>query len=422
LYFNSSQDIIIGWIDQDKFEKIINNLLSNALKFTSEGGKVEIQIEFVKTKKEIKITISDSGIGIPVEHQSNIFDRFFQGDDSAERTYKGSGIGLALVKELVDLHHWRIEVQSIVGNGSKFNLIIPEGANHLAQSEIYSQPQEMVQERKIDKVVMDLPVTSEKQSLEQSKKMPLILIVEDSTDVRIYLNNILQNEFRVLQAKNSIEGLKLAAKEMPDLIVSDIMMPGMDGLDFCRKIKSNLQTSHIPVILLTAKANIESKLEGLETGADDYLTKPFNYSELLIRIKNLLTQRQRLRDKFSNDLIVQPSNVTDNSLDKEFLKKAIEITENNLNNSDFESEEFAKELFISRSQLHRKLLAITGFTPGEFLRNIRIKNAARMLLEKRLSVTQIAFEVGFSSPSHFTKAFKKQFNCLPSEFIDKSRI
>jgi DNA-binding response OmpR family regulator len=197
------------------------------------------------------------------------------------------------------------------------------------------------------------------------------------------------------------------------------MMPSMDGYEFCRRIKTDWQTSHIPVILLTAKASAENKIEGLETGADDYLTKPFNSKELFVRIKNLLDQRKNLREKFSKEIKVEPASIAVNSLDNDFLKKAFEVVGINISNADFNSEAFAKEMFVSRSQLHRKLLAITGQAPGEFVRTFRLKRAASLIIEKRLSVTQIAFEVGFSSSSHFTKAFRNHFNCLPTEFTEK---
>jgi AraC-like DNA-binding protein len=194
----------------------------------------------------------------------------------------------------------------------------------------------------------------------------------------------------------------------------------MDGIEFCKKIKTGIQTSHIPVILLTAKASQESKLEGLETGADDYLTKPFSSKELIVRIKNLLEQRKNLREKFAKEIKIDLSSVAVTSLDNEFLQKAFDVAEKNLSNNEFNSEEFAKEMFLSRSQFHRKLIAVTGQGPGEFLRTFRLKKSASLLLEKRLNITQIAFEVGFSSPSHFTKAFHKMFNCLPTEFTEKN--
>ena len=262
------------------------------------------------------------------------------------------------------------------------------------------------------------------QEIEETNKLlsdkSLTVVVEDSEDVRNYLKSLLKNDYRVNEAVNGEDGLRKSAEVLPDLIISDVMMPSMNGMEFCKKIKTDLQTSHIPVILLTAKASPESMLEGLETGADEYGTKPFSSKELLVRIKNLLEQRRNLREKFSKEIKIDSSAVAVTSLDNEFLQRAFNIAEKNISNMDFDTESFAKEMFLSRSQLHRKLVAVTGQGPGEFLRTIRLKRAAAMILEKRLSVTQIAFEVGFNSPSHFTKAFRQMFNCLPTEFIEKN--
>ncbi len=244
----------------------------------------------------------------------------------------------------------------------------------------------------------------------------LVLLVEDNKDVREYIKDTLHSHYRVVEAANGQQGLDKAKEVMPDIIISDIMMPEMDGIEFCRIIKTEFLTSHIPVILLTAKASHENKIEGLETGADDYLIKPFDSKELFVRIKNLIDQRTRLKEKFSKDIQPRPERVTTNPLDDDFLKKAFDIVEEHLDDVGFDTELFAKELFVSRMQLHRKMHAITGQAPGEFIRAYRLKRAAEMLLEKKLSVTQIAFEIGYNSPSHFSKAFTKYFNCSPSEY------
>ncbi len=432
LVFTSEVESVICWIDRDKLEKIINNLLSNALKFTSENGRVSVQIKCDKSKKEnySSIIISDTGIGIAPEKLKRIFDRFYQADDSSNRKYGGSGIGLALVKELVDLHKWKISVQSIERGGTEFTLMIPLDGSYLDESgKIIEEDQnrqgdEIFETKKETEEQIELSEKEiEKEILEKNKLLssnPMILIVEDSEDVRSYLKSLLKNEYRLSEAINGEDGLNKSEDLLPDLIISDIMMPSMDGIEFCKSVKTNLQTSHIPVILLTAKASPESKIEGLETGADDYLTKPFSSKELLIRIKNLLEQRKNLREKFAKEIKIDLSSVAVTSLDDEFLRKAFDVAEKNLSNSEFNSEEYAREMFLSRSQFHRKLIAVTSQGPGEFLRTFRLKKAASLLVEKRLNITQIAFEVGFSSPSHFTKAFRQFFNCLPTEFIEKN--
>lgn len=423
LSFNTSEDSLTTWIDSDKMEKIINNLLSNSLKFTSKGGDVSIDvIKIILDEKEYaEIKISDTGIGIPAQKLDRIFDRFYQVDDSNQRTYGGSGIGLALVKELVDLHKWDIYVTSEINKGTQFSLRIPLWDNYLAENQKVKS--EFIDDAKIN---IEINNPFQENNLLESEggdeeivisNKPSILIVEDSSDVRLYLLDLLKSDYLLFEAVNGKQGINIAKEKIPDLIISDVMMPEMDGMEFCSKIKSDFLTSHIPVIMLTAKASGESKIQGLETGADDYLTKPFNSKELFVRIKNLLEQRKRLREKFAKETIEQKQISTINPLDEEFLQKAFSLVENNLDNVNFDTETFAKEMFLSRMQLHRKLQAITGQTPGDFIRSFRLKRAAQLLKEKRLSITQIAFAVGYNSPSQFTRAFYKQFNCSPSEYL-----
>jgi signal transduction histidine kinase/DNA-binding response OmpR family regulator/streptogramin lyase len=431
LSFICVDDSIISWVDRDKLEKIINNLLSNAFKFTPDDGSISLSVtRQIKDEKEFaEVKIADTGIGIPADKIKNIFDRFYQVDDSTRKKYGGSGIGLALVKELVDLHRWNIEVKSDLGKGTEFILSIPISDTYLSErekvlgqivdSEKETETNWRPTEEDSEPIEIEIEKEIEQEIIEKKKLLgdkPSILIVEDSEDVRLYLKSLLKGTYNIHEAVDGEDGIKKSSEVMPDLIISDVMMPSMNGIEFCRKIKTDWQTSHIPVILLTAKASPESKIEGLETGADDYLTKPFSSKELLIRIKNLLEQRKTLRERFSKEIKIETSAIAVTSLDNEFLQKAFDVAEKNLSNTEFNSETFAKEMFLSRSQLHRKLLAVTGQAPGEFIRTYRLKKAASLILENKLNVTQIAFEVGFSSPSHFSKAFKQQFNCLPKEF------
>lgn len=430
LKFQSNSNIKILWIDRDKLEKIINNLLSNALKFTPTGGSVSVSvIDILSDEKTFtKITVADNGIGIPKDKLENIFDRFYQVDDSTQRSYGGSGIGLALVKELVDLHKWKITVESGEGNGANFKLMIPLTDDYLNESEKVSD------ESSIDISIEDQNKISTTQHSDQNIELnnakiekitqenkASLLIVEDSDDLRNYLSSLLKNDYVISEAANGEEGIKTANEILPDIIISDVMMPSMDGFEFCRQIKSDWHTSDIPIILLTAKASFESKLEGLEIGADDYLTKPFDSRELFVRIKNLLEQRKRIREKYSKDIIPLKDESDLNSSDKDFTKRAYDIVEINLDKTNFSTDQLAKELFLSRSQLHRKMISITGQAPGEFIRIIKLKRAAEMLLKKKLSVTQIAYEIGFSSPAQFSRAFSKQFNCTPSEYSSKQK-
>lgn len=427
LSFNSSIDLLNAMIDRDKLEKIINNLLSNAFKFTPAGGKigVELTLENSMGLRSTLIKISDTGVGIPDEYQSKIFDRFFQIDDESgnpslreKKNQAGSGIGLALVKELADLHNWDISVESKEREGTVFTLKIPlEIASEFDDQKETPSVVKSVDEKQISVAsLIDDEIESESGEELKNGNKSVILFVEDSPDVRSYVHDLLKPEYNVLLAEHAEAGLELALKNIPDLIISDLMMPGMDGIEFCKKMKTDWQTSHIPFILLTAKVTGESKIEGLETGADDYLTKPFNYEELAVRIKNLIEQRKRLREKFSKEINVKAESISSNVVDKEFVQKIIDIIEKNLGNEKFDSTLLSEELFVSRSQLNRKLHAVTGQGPGEFIRIYKLKRAAQMIVENRLSITQIAYEVGFGSPAQFTRSFKKYFNCLPSDF------
>lgn len=430
--FISSSEKIFVWFDRDKLDKILNNILSNAFKFTPQGGSISADVKsiFVNDSEHLQILIRDTGIGIPKHKIEKIFDRFYQVDDSSRRAYGGSGIGLSLVRELVDLHKWKIFVDSEVGKGTEFTLEIPLNDFYLNENEKFekSSATDLLENGNKDFAINNQLVKDklkmDKQNfvhlVDQSEPSSTILIVEDSEDVRIYISELLKDNYTILLSENGQKGLQSAFENLPDLIISDVMMPEMDGIEFCKNIKLDWRTSHIPVILLTAKATTENKIEGLETGADDYVTKPFSFRELSVRIKNLLYQRQLLRQKFGKDVLFKPENITPNKANQEFLQNTISVVEKNLSDTDFDSDKFASEIFLSRSQLHRKIHSITGQSTGEFIRTIRLKKAAGLILEKKLSVTQIAFEVGFNSPSHFTKAFKQMFDCLPSEFIDRS--
>lgn len=426
LSFTSELTTLDVWFDADKLEKIINNLLSNAVKFTKDGGSISVLLNktTVDHKEFAQITVADTGIGIDENKIDIIFDRFYQADDSPNKSFGGSGIGLALVKELVDLHKWQINVKSKLNVGSEFSLKIPlwdyldDSQKIIDAPKITSSSYSDLESETISSSKTE--IDGKEENIQQKQQKPSILIVEDSEDVRIYLKDLLRNDYNILEAENGIKGIETAAENSPDLIISDIMMPSMDGIEFCRRIKSSWETSHIPVILLTAKVSSESKIEGLETGADDYLIKPFESRELFVRIKNLLEQRKRLKEKFAKEIKITAEAITTNSVDNEFLTKAFGAIEKNISDPDFTAEDLAKELYMSLSQLRRKLIALTGESPGEFLRTYKLKRAAQLILEKRLSITQIAFEVGFNSPSHFTKAFQQQFNCLPTELAERA--
>jgi signal transduction histidine kinase/ligand-binding sensor domain-containing protein/CheY-like chemotaxis protein/AraC-like DNA-binding protein len=415
--FNSDIDSALAAADKDKLEKIINNLLNNAFKFTPDRGNISVGLTVLKKYdlEFLNISIKDSGIGIAQDHQTKIFDRFYQADNSLKRNYGGSGIGLALVKELVTLQKWDIEVKSDPGLGTEFILTIPLIADKELTEVNQQQNNNYITEITSENRLINHE-SNEANTYENQDEKPLILFVEDSEDVRKYVYDLLKTDYDVLLAESGEVGINVTQINLPDLILSDVMMPGMDGFEFCKKIKSDWKTSHIPVILLTAKVAHQSKLDGLELGADDYITKPFDYKELLIRIKNLIDQRKRLKEKFTKEIIIPSELITNNSSDSEFIKKTIEVIEKNLIDENFNSDVLAKDLFVSRSHLTRKLHSITGQGPGEFIRNYKLKRAAQMIMQNKLSITQIAYEVGFGSPAQFTRAFQKHYNSLPSEY------
>ena len=427
LTFESDSDTKLCWVDRDKLEKIINNLLSNALKFTPENGKVEVIVrDYTEDDKQFtKIVVKDSGVSIPKEKIHKVFDRFFQADDSKQRSHGGSGIGLALVKEFVDLHRWKIYVASETGEGTEFTIRIPMWEEYLTEAEKVrsgkTNTEIEIKKSTKEKIYSSIGGNKKSEVATDFDNKTTILVVDDSEDVRKYLKGLLEDNYLVIEAANGNEGIKAAKENMPDIIISDVMMPSMDGMEFCSRIKSEWQTSDIPIILLTAKASFESKIEGLEIGADEYLTKPFNSEELFTRIRNLLEQRKRIKDKYESDLNKIVGSNKLNMADNEFLERALALIEKNMDKTNFGTELLAKELFVSRTQLHRKIISITGQPPGELIRNKKLNHAAKLLIEGTLSVTQIAYEIGFSSPAQFTRAFTKQFNCVPSEYSSQNK-
>ncbi|MBC8401643.1 MAG: response regulator [Candidatus Marinimicrobia bacterium] len=420
LTFNSDREIIQVYCEKDIIVKIINNLLSNALKFTAPGGKIEVDVRTrshynLDDEGALVITITDTGIGIAPERIDNIFNRFYQVDSSETREHEGAGIGLSLTKELVELHKGDISVESQEGKGTTFTVSLHLGKSHLKPEEIVEDFERAGESFEPSSLLTEPELVSEQQSPTSKKGVPIVLIVEDNTDVRNYIHGYLK-EYRCFEAADGEEGLHLALKKIPDLIVSDIMMPKMDGVEFCKQIKSDERTSHIPVILLTAKADIESKLEGLETGADDYLTKPFEAKELKARVKNLIDQRRQLRERFRKEINPDPDDMPISPLDTEFLQNAMKAVNRHLEEPEFGVAELSKELFTSRQHLYRKLQALLGLTGQEFIRSIRLKRAARMLRSHTDQITQIAYKTGFNNPSYFTECFRKEFGQTPSSY------
>ncbi|MEJ2617917.1 MAG: ATP-binding protein [Ignavibacteriaceae bacterium] len=383
---------LVEWFNQDFIEKIITNLLSNAFKFTNRGGKVTLTLSIIyqhnnsisstvknnTSSPQFEIKVADTGIGIPPAQLNKIFDRFYQLNDFHTGKQEGTGIGLSIVKDIVELCKGKISVESKPGYGSTFMVRLPLKIEQNNPDQNF----EFGKDTGIHEQKSSVNHEIKKERQKRRANISQLLIVEDNPDMRKYIRMGLDDMYTICEAVNGVDGFDKAIKLNPDLIISDVMMPLKDGIEFCKIIKTNWETSHIPIILLTAKASDEEKLEGLQTGADDYLTKPFDSKELFIRIRNLLEQRRLLKVKFSKEIKISPETITSNSIDNEFLKRAFSVAEKNLDNTEFDSEAFAKEMYLSRSQLHRKLQAVTGSSTGEFLRTFRLKHAAQMLLEK----------------------------------------
>ena len=401
--------------DPEAMEEIMNNLIANAIKFTPSGGQVNVILR--ETSDSVLLDVMDTGIGIENKHTSKIFDRFYQVDDPRAGKHSGTGIGLSLVSELLELHHGAISVSSEINKGSTFTAKLLKGNSHFTLDQI--KPGKVEKDLEHDQITLK-PPQNEIGDNNIDEDSSIVLIIEDSDDMRLYVKDILEKNYRILEAENGAEGFKLAAEYIPDLVITDVMMPEMDGLEFCQKLKSDERTSHIPVIMLTAKAEDKNKLEGLETGADAYLTKPFNVEELEIRMQKLIELRHKLIAKFSKIISVAPGDINTHNADERFLQSALGIIEHNISNSDFDVEKFSKEMGLSRVQLYRKIKALTNLTITELIRKIRIKRAAQLLENNKGDIAGIAYEVGFNNLSYFSKCFKEEFHCTPSDYIHKS--
>lgn len=411
------------YADSEKLEKIMSNLLSNAFKFTEKGGKIKVSLRCNDLSGENYITISvaDSGIGIPADKLNNVFDRFYQVNDFDKRGYEGTGIGLALTKELVELHHGKITVTSKLGEGSEFSFTLPKGTEHLKPGELISEDTEQSENGHLqEEITPDEQGGTEENAIIEGT--PILLIVEDNADMRSYIKGCFNKDhYKFIEARNGEEGLQKAVEKIPDLIISDIMMPKMDGNEMCSKIKTDERTSHIPVVLVTARTSVEQKIEGIETGADAYIAKPFHARELEAWVKKLIEQRKKLRQSFMRTfeagLHVAHENIT--GFDQQFVQKALDIVEKYIADSDFSVEQFGQEMAMSRVQLHRKLKAITDQSASQFVRTIRLKKAAVHLVSNYTNIKETAYQFGFNNVSYFNKCFHEEYEMTPSEYIRK---
>ncbi len=410
-----SAEILIARFDHDKLEKIIYNLLSNAFKYSPDYSEVNFSV--LIEHDILNLTVSDTGKGISEDQLPLIFDRFYQVDDSSVRDHEGTGIGLSLTKELLTLMEGEIVVDSKLHKGTTFRVAIP-----IKIIEVYGTEKHESGILQNKKQIINQVEENKLFDREHIKNAPIILVVEDNEDMRRYIISGLSTQFRVLEAVHGGVGLEIARREIPDLIITDLMMPQMDGISLCKNIRSDEKTSHIPMIMLTAKAQKESKIKGLIHGVDDYLTKPFDNEELLIRVQNLIDQRKKLRALYSSQISIEPKQIMVTTVDEDFLDRVLQFIDQRLSDPEFGVKELQKKVAMSKTQLHRKMKALTDQAPGEFLRNYRLKRATQLLSIQRENIAQIAFAVGFNSPSYFTKCFKNFYGVSPSDFIEKEKI
>ncbi|MBT6763491.1 MAG: response regulator [Prolixibacteraceae bacterium] len=428
--FESDHDSVHYWYDQDKVEKIYYNLLSNAFKFTPVGGTIKVSL---KNKGEIDflsnvtneseedyfcLVVEDTGKGISEDNKQYIFDRFAQ-IDSGKLNVGGTGIGLSFTKKMVELHRGFIQLESEVGVGSMFYVWLPALENFFTEEEI---TQKVTAEKDYVETVNSLPLPLLPDSEDSGDDQPIsskkitILIVEDYNDLRNFLAEIFNKKYNILLASNGREGLEKVHRNGPDLIITDVMMPEMDGLEFTKSVKKNLSSNHIPIIMLTAKNTRDSEIEGLETGADYYISKPFNVEQLQLVVKNIIENRTKLHQKYAGVKMPEPKEVEVISIDEKFMTKVGEVIEENISEPEFSVEKLASETNLSTVHLYRKLKALTGMTPNEFIRSFRMKRATQLLRQKKLMISEVAYAVGFNDPKYFRKCFKKAFGVSPSEF------
>ncbi|GIZ09625.1 hybrid sensor histidine kinase/response regulator [Flavobacterium sp. UMI-01] len=438
---NSKIENPILWFDTDALEKIMNNLLSNAFKFTSEGGKITVEIldgkdHTIVSDMEINanpsdyiiIKVKDSGLGIPPHRLNFIFERFYVDKDYRKVNTQGTGIGLDFTKKLIELHQGHIEVTNNKKRGASFFIWLPKnkgayeninGITFGGETENNVFTTELNAETHAVEILDEIVDQNEHKS---RSKLPVLLVVEDNPDIRILIKNGLEKKYDIYEAENGQRGIELAHKLMPNIILTDIFMPIMDGIEMCDKLKTTSETSHIPIVMLTAKTSTEWEKEGLKNGADGYIRKPFDMELLELKLKNILKYREDLRRKFNRETTLQPNEVTVTSADERFLQKAIEVVEKHMMNTEFSVELMVKEMALSRSNLYLKIKELTGLSSSEFIRNIRLKRAMQLLEQSDLSVKEIMYMTGFNTASYFSKCFKKQFGVIPSKYLREEEM
>lgn len=412
LAFEDKTEGLFMYFDKDKVGKILTNLLSNAFKFTKAGGSVCVSLEkcILDSRRCAHIIVEDTGCGIPKEDQAHVFERFYRTEQDSSSQQIGSGIGLNMVYEYIQLHEGKVSLESEEGKGSRFIVDIPADLKREVQ-------QEASEENRIASPVM-ADVVDGAVGVQTFRKIEkTVLVVEDNEDFSHFLSQELGRIYnKVLTAKDGIEGAMMAEAENPDIIVSDVMMPRMNGTDMCRRIKENIETSHIPIILLTAWSTDEGRAAGYKAGADAYIAKPFDMEVLLARISNLLEKQEKRQRDFSHSISLDPKTVTDSSPDEDFLKEVIACIEKNIDNSEYTIDSLSTDIVMSRMSLYRKMKSLTGQTPADFIRTVRLKTAAKLLKEEKCTVSEACYRTGFASPQNFAKHFKEMFGVLPSQY------
>jgi len=421
LKFTPGQEKVHLYSDREKLEEIFNNLISNAIKFTPDAGMISLKISERKDNNDVEIIIEDTGVGINEESLPHIFDRFYQVDGSQTRKYEGTGIGLAIVKELVDLHQGVIKVESLPDKGTTFKIYLKKGKSHFQDKsfvEIIDKKGISSSEKsyRTQMIIEELDQNGESEDI-GIKDKEVVLVVEDNAEMRNYIQEQLSENFNVLLAKNGEEGIKNAYESIPDLIITDVMMPIINGYDLAIKLKNDKRTSHIPIIMLTAKADEESKLKGLEIGVDDYLIKPFSRKELYARVGNLIKLRVLLKERYKGVSAINFDKIDVKPLEQEFLEKVFNSIKENLENPQFGVTFLAEEVGLSVSQLNRKLNALINQSAGKLIRATKLDYAAQLLKKGAGNISEIAYRVGFSDTPGFSHSFKEKFGCTPSEYL-----
>lgn len=413
----SDPENILGLFDPDKLDKILYNLISNAAKYVSKGGFIQVTLSYQgKEKNHIRVSVVDNGAGISKEDQQTLFKRFYEGNYRRHNT-TGTGIGLSLVNDLVSLYHGTIEVESEIGKGSRFMVTLPIHVSCFEDSELDTDKPETIQETT---AMETAAMTGEKTSASKEQKDSSVLVVEDNEEILHLVHRLLNTDYNVLTATNGKEALSVLTNKRIDIIVSDIMMPEMDGVELCKYLKNNIEYSHIPIILLTAKTDEKDRADAYESGADAFISKPFNLNVLHARIKNLLKSRERIARDFKNQLVFELKDLEFTNLDEEFIQKAVDCVNRHLEHSDFDQQQFAEEMNVSKSTLYNKLKTLTGLNTSSFITNIRLKAACRVMDQNRnIRISDVAYAVGFNDPKYFSSCFKKEFNMRPTEYIER---